>query len=434
LTVAEELSLPAGWTEATIGDLFRSWGGMTPSKANAAYWGEGIAWASSQDIKSNRLSRTTHSITQTALDETRLTVCPVGSVLVVVRSGILAHTLPVAVTDVPVVINQDLKAFDSGDSVLNRWLAAWLRANERQILAENRRDGTTVQSRLRPAVFAAACSGKLTADWRDDNADERPPDLASAQERRRSESRRFVEPGINPHADFDELPDNWRLAPLGLLLTDLQYGTSKRCAYDEDGMPVLRIPNVSGGVVSTDDLKFAHLDEREAAALELRSGDLLMIRSNGSVGLVGLTVEVSPSAGGMAYAGYLIRLRVDPGIMIPGFLRLALASPFLRREIEIPARSTSGVHNINSREVRSLGVPVPPLAEQHEIVARVNAALAGADRLGDAIEMAASATEGAARSALAKAFRGELQSRNGSLSASGRPRSSVGSRPHTQRR
>jgi type I restriction enzyme S subunit len=162
------------------------------------------------------------------------------------------------------------------------------------------------------------------------------------------------------------------------------------------------------GVVTTADLKFAELGEREADTLKLRDGDLLMIRSNGSVGLVGMTAAVTKEAVGMAYAGYLIRLRVDADFLIPGYLVLALASPDVRQQIELPARSTSGVHNINSREVRALALAVPPLAEQQEIARRAAATLGTVDRLRSAVTAAATATDRAGRAAVAQAFRGGL--------------------------
>src|SRR5262249_31021673 len=71
---------------------------------------------------------------------------PKGSVLVVVRSGILAHTLPVTVTQGELVINQDIKAFYSSEPALNEWLALALKAFAPEILVQNRKDGTTVQS------------------------------------------------------------------------------------------------------------------------------------------------------------------------------------------------------------------------------------------------------------------------------------------------
>lgn len=142
----DDRRLPSGWAETTIDAAFESWGGLTPRKAEPAYWDGTIPWASSQDVKAPTLTTTTLKVTAKALEDTRLRVCPPGVVLVVMRSGILAHSLPVAVTSEPMVINQDLKAFDSRDATLNAWLASWLRSQESEILATSRRDGTTVHS------------------------------------------------------------------------------------------------------------------------------------------------------------------------------------------------------------------------------------------------------------------------------------------------
>jgi type I restriction enzyme, S subunit len=137
---------PEGWDTIRVGDYFHSWGGMTPSTSNASYWGGNVPWVSSKDVKTWRLAGGEDFITQKALQETRLRLCPVGSVLVVVRSGILAHTLPIAVADASVSINQDLKAFYCADNNMNEWLALSLRALAPEILTNNRKDGTTVQS------------------------------------------------------------------------------------------------------------------------------------------------------------------------------------------------------------------------------------------------------------------------------------------------
>jgi type I restriction enzyme, S subunit len=291
-----------------------------------------------------------------------------------------------------------------------RRIAAWLDEIEsrRASIAGRLAAARTIDDRLRAAVLAAACSGRLTADWREEHPEERGTDMTAAADRRRGENRRFAVPTLNPHTSNADLPGTWRQAPLGVLLADLRYGTSKRSAYETDGMPVLRIPNVSAGVITTADLKFADLGDREADTLKLRDDDLLMIRSNGSVGLVGMTAAVTKDAVGMAYAGYLIRLRVDAEFLIPRYLVLALASPDIRQQIELPARSTSGVHNINSREVRALVLGVPSLAEQREIVRRAGAALGTADRLAEAIASADVALGGAIRGAISKAFQGEL--------------------------
>jgi type I restriction enzyme, S subunit len=66
------------------------------------------------------------------------------------------------------------------------------------------------------------------------------------------------------------------------------------------------------------------------------------------------------------------------------------------------------VHNINTQEVRGLGLPLPCLEEQTEIVRRGTAALAIADRLASQLDRTAKTLDGVARALLAKAFRGEL--------------------------
>ena len=195
---------------------------------------------------------------------------------------------------------------------------------------------------------------------------------------------------------------------LGEVLIDLKYGTSKKCEPVKRGVPVLRIPNVSKGVVDHTDLKYAELDDKERNATQLRPGDLLMIRSNGSVTLLGRTALVTEHERGFSYAGYLMRLRLDPTKIAPKYAYLALLGHSCRDQIEMPARSTSGVNNINSDEVRRLRLPLPSLPAQHEIVRRVEALFALADKIEARVAAASARAEKLIQSTLAKAFRGEL--------------------------
>jgi type I restriction enzyme S subunit len=198
------------------------------------------------------------------------------------------------------------------------------------------------------------------------------------------------------------------LQSLGDVLIDLKYGTARKCDFEQKGVPVLRIPNIAAGFIDTSDLKYAELDPREFESLSLRRGDVLMIRSNGSVSLLGKTAVVSDSEEAYAYAAYLMRLRLAPRHADPGYLQFALTAPDARDQIELPARSTSGVHNINSEEVRQLRIPLPPLPEQHKIVRRVEALFALGDKIEARVAAATLRVEKITQAILAKAFRGEL--------------------------
>lgn len=422
-------ALPYGWAADRVGQLFHSFGGGTPSRSVLSYWSGKIPWISSGDVKADRIRSSSEYITRLGLENSSARLCRRGSVLVVVRSGILKHTLPVGVLESNAAINQDIKCFDSGSDDLNLWLALALRASAKNIIELNR-EGTTVQSvkyetlrdfhlkvpplaeqrrivaklqelisrvdasrarldqvervleRFRRSVVAAACSGELTADWREGH-------------------------GSNGMAS-DELPVGWKLCTVGDVIESLKYGTARKCDYEKRGIPVLRIPNVANGVIDHSDLKYATLSAAERRQLRLVPGDILLIRSNGSVSLVGRTALVRQAEGGFAYAGYLIRLRPRPIAIMPEFLNLALGSFDVRLQIELEARSTSGVHNINGDEVRALTFALPPTDEQREIVRRVGELLALHHRMVHRLTESHRQVDKLTSALLEKAFRGEL--------------------------
>jgi restriction endonuclease S subunit len=122
-------------------------GGNAPSKANAAYWDNGtVPWVSPKDMKVNEIASSEDRITEQALEDGRVSMVPAGSVLFVTRSGILAHTFPVAVTKLPVTINQDLKALSPKASVSPKYVAHAVRGASQRILKQCSKHGTTVAS------------------------------------------------------------------------------------------------------------------------------------------------------------------------------------------------------------------------------------------------------------------------------------------------
>ncbi len=283
---------------------------------------------------------------------------------------------------------------------------------------------------FRQSVLAAATSGRLTEDWRTAQANRvarMQPQAESGLVARDAAQCRYE---VTPTPDSDALHPGYgnALSPkyelqrahgsttkwqdiqthLGSLLLDLRYGTSKKCSYDIEQYPVLRIPNVAGGRIDLTDLKYADFDSSEVNNLALRAGDILIVRSNGSVELVGKPTLVTLDAEGFLYAGYLIRLRVNANLLNPAFLTLTLSSPEIRNKIEVQARSTSGVNNINAEEIRSLEIHLPSLIEQHEIVRRVESLFALADRLEARVATARARVASLTPATLAKAFRGEL--------------------------
>ena len=200
----------------------------------------------------------------------------------------------------------------------------------------------------------------------------------------------------------------WEMVKLGEVIEKPTYGTSKKCDYDIVGTGVLRIPNIGNGYIIDDDLKFAVFSDEEKEKYALKEGDLLTIRSNGSVDLVGKCALISSKEEKYLFAGYLIRLRPFPAKVNSKFLSLTLESHKLRIQIEDKAKSTSGVNNINSVEIQNLEIPFPPLAEQHRIVQEIESRLSQATASETYIEKALQQAEALRQSILKKAFGGEL--------------------------
>lgn len=455
--------LPDGWSIIRVSDYFDSWGGMTPSTGNAGYWGGDVPWVSSRDVKAWRIAAGGEFITRKALEETRLRLCPIGSVLVVVRSGILAHTLPIAVVDAPVSINQDIKAFHCPNHNLNEWLALALRALSPEILTNNRKDGTTVQSvrydelcdltihvppsheqrritarigdllrkvdsardhlsrvpailkRFRQAVLAAACSGRLTEDWRNKRSDLTPVSrsiegiLRQRREtftRNHGTDKKYLPPKELETDLLPVLPDGWKYVSSDVLFSFVTSGSRGWAQYYADVGPIfVRIGNLDHGSIELDlsDVQRVRppkgLEQKRTA---LREGDIL-ISITADVGMIGLV----PAQFGVAHINQHIALArpVDP--WYTRYLAWYLASEAAQAQFQALQRGATKV-GLGLEDIKSVSIPFPPWEEQCEIVRRLESLLKIAEESKNRLAAASKHSDNLQQTILAKAFRGEL--------------------------
>ena len=124
------------WNTDTVNNLCRDiYGGGTPSKSHPEYYKNGdIPWVSSKDMKTDILYDSQIRINQLGVDNSTAKMVPVNSVIMVIRSGILKHTLPVAINAVPITVNQDLKVFIPNHKVLPVFLLFLFKMLEKDIL------------------------------------------------------------------------------------------------------------------------------------------------------------------------------------------------------------------------------------------------------------------------------------------------------------
>ena len=126
-----------GWETNSVEEICTSiYGGGTPSKSHPEYYENGdIPWVSSKDMKTDVLYDSQIHINKLGVENSTAQMVPVDSVIMVIRSGILKHTLPVAINAVPITVNQDLKVFIPGEKMHSRFLAVQFKMHEKDILS-----------------------------------------------------------------------------------------------------------------------------------------------------------------------------------------------------------------------------------------------------------------------------------------------------------
>lgn len=139
--------VPEHWKLVPLKYLCSFSGGGTPTKDNLTYWTNGnIPWVSPKDMKTFWIKETQDYITEKAVKESSTNMVEPNSLLMVVRSGILQRTIPIAINIVPVTMNQDMKALKFGKRILVEYVANLIHGNTQQLLLEWSKEGATVES------------------------------------------------------------------------------------------------------------------------------------------------------------------------------------------------------------------------------------------------------------------------------------------------
>jgi type I restriction enzyme S subunit len=153
-------------------------------------------------------------------------------------------------------------------------------------------------------------------------------------------------------------------------------GYGKRPAAGESGPIVLRIADVSSGVIDLTNPRRGIVPEKEAKTYRLQQGDLVFVRVNGAREIVGRCCVVGPEVpADTIFNDHLIRVRLVPEVD-PEFARLCVSVPAARAVIEEAASTSAGQLSISQQVLDSIDVPDLPYNRQCEIAARVRAQLA----------------------------------------------------------
>jgi type I restriction enzyme S subunit len=198
----------------------------------------------------------------------------------------------------------------------------------------------------------------------------------------------------------------WTVGRLGDYVIDDCYGTSEKTTDDISGTPILRMGNIQNGRLDLRDLKYLHLNAKDRTRLLLGKGDIVVNRTN-SAELVG-KCAVFDLEGEYAFASYLIRLRLDKKRVEPRLVALYINSPTGRAYMFNERKQMTGQANVNAQKLKALPIVLPPLPQQHDIVAYLDDLQKKMGELQQLQAHAGAELNALLPSILDKAFKGEL--------------------------
>jgi type I restriction enzyme S subunit len=413
--------LPDGWCARPIGEIGIWRGGGTPTKANTAFWQDGnIPWISPKDMKRFFIDSAEDQITLAAVNESATQLIPADSVLLVTRSGILRHSLPVAVSTCEVAINQDLKALSPFASIDPVFVGLQIQSRAQEILGTCSKSGTTVDSvdfeRLKTILIRLpplAEQRRIVAKVDSLSAkSKRARDQLDHIPRLVEKYKRAILGSAYDGKLLTGIASADRAIPISAMIASLDQGWSPKCeseaATDPQHWAVIKTTAIQRVEFNDSENKRlpGHLTPRANIAVEPE--DILVTRA-GPRSRVAIACIVKQTRPNLMLCDKAYRLRVKPRIADPTFLTYMLNAP---QSLDTLEQMKTGMSDsgLNLTQAKFLDLPIPefPLSVQQEIARRIQTALAWIDRLAFEATSARKLIDHLNQAILAKAFRGEL--------------------------
>lgn len=459
--------LPEGWTTTSIGNIADVISGGTPKSDYADNFtvpGTDVAWLTPADLsgyKNKYISKGARDLTQIGYSSCSAKLMPMNSILFSSRAPIGY----VAIAANEISTNQGFKSFVFTNDVSADFAYYYLRKIRH--VAEELGTGTTfkeisahsaktlpfviaplaeqkiiadkldiqlaqvdsakarleqiphILKRFRQAVLTAAVSGKLTEDWRKENTGNGSAGMLLVKIDK-SREQLLLEKALFVTTDSDrilnkikshnlttpdiQLPSGWIWTTFMASMEQVIDCHNKTAPYTEQGIPLIRTPDIRNGRISLKNTKYVNHDTYLfwSKRCPPRSGDIIFTRE-APMGEAGIVPEDITLCMGQR----MMLLRPMPDYLNPKYVLYNILSVNFQQRMLSRAIGT-GVKHLRVVDVESLAYPLSPFPEQLEIVRRVDQLFAYADTIEKQVNNALTRVNNLTQSILAKAFRGEL--------------------------
>lgn len=406
ITEPEDITPVSGWAYFYIRDIFDTTSGGTPIKGYPEYYGGDIPWVRSGELNSLYLYDSELYITEAGLKNSSAKYFPIDTVVIAMYGATIGKT---SIFKRSMTTNQAICGIFPIDGILPEYIYYFLQNKKRDYcsiafgsgqpnisqekikntifplppLAEQKRIvaklkellpiveqygkaqkeldelNAALPTRLRQSILQEAISGKLV-----------PQD-----ENETAEDVKTIEIEDAPF----EIPNNWRWCSLGDLV-DMVSGTS----YKKDDVRTKGVRILRGGNIVNDELVLAEDDvflPDEYANLEknIRKDDIIIVASTGSQKVIGKPALIRQNYDKTQIGAFLRIIRAKDVKYVP-FLWLIFKGMYYREHIRNLVKGTN-INNIKEEYITTLPIPLPPLAEQQRIVAKIEELFAEIDKL-----------------------------------------------------
>ncbi|SDI50862.1 restriction endonuclease subunit S [Desulfosporosinus hippei] len=353
------------YAETKLGELVQITGGGTPSRANPEYWGGEIPWVTVKDFTSKKIVTAQEKITPIGLKNSASNMIPAKSILMPTRMALGK----IAINEIPVTINQDIKALQIMDigKIHLEYLGLYL---------------LTISNVFEKAGKGSTVKG-IKLDFLKDIKIPLPPlddqiriatVLTQAEKliAKRKESIKALDELLKSTFlemfSLDHLDDkNWELESLSSN-TDIVSGVTKGKKYKTSifrEVPYMRVANVQDGHLNLSEIKTIEVTEIELQRYKLRKGDLLLTEG-GDPDKLGRGAVWNDEIDECIHQNHIFRVRVKNKSLNPVFLSALMASNYGKSYFLKAAKQTTGIASINSKQLKAFPLIKPPLTLQNQ--------------------------------------------------------------------
>ena len=258
-------------------------------------------------------------------------------------------------------------------------------------------------ARYKQAVLAAACSGKLTEDWREANLDKH--NLLAYPQNTQDKTSKISQTELSMSEDLYEIPQSWVWKSLSNVCLKITDGEHLTPPLSSEGIPLLSAKDVRNDYLDFSETKYISLEvaNKSRSRCNPEIEDILVV-SRGAT--IGRTCRVKTNKL-FCLMGSVLLFKINTTIAASCFVELFLKSSFSADRF-LSMSGASAQSAIYIRDMKIFPIPIPPLEEQKEIVRRVEKMFAEIDKMEAEYQKAAKLCDRLEQATLAKAFRGEL--------------------------